>query len=169
MKVFRNERIEEDGWISLSDTDPVPADGAVLVGLARWLRDRDSLVGRNAPVGVRIDPADAVEDLVPDMSRISLVAVHFPRFADGRGYSSARLLRERYGYDGEIRATGDVLIDQIPFMRRCGIDSFEASHPDTVAALVAGSAIALSVHYQPAATAEPGTSALRPWRRRKVC
>ena len=78
-------------------------------------------------MGVRLESSEAVEDLAYDLPRLSVVALAFPKYRDGRHYTSARLLRERFGYDGEIRAVGDVLREQAQFMVRCGIDAFEPS------------------------------------------
>ncbi len=83
----------------------------------------DSFVGQTNASAVRIEPGDDARDLLPHLDRIALVEVNFPSFGDGRGYSAARILREA-GYAGELRAVGDVLIDQLSHMRRCGFDSF---------------------------------------------
>jgi uncharacterized protein (DUF934 family) len=83
--------------------------------------------GSNA-TAVRIEPGDDARSLIPHLDRLTLVEVTFPKFRDGRGYSSARILREA-GYTGEMRAAGDVLADQVPFMKRCGFDSFAADAP----------------------------------------
>ena len=77
---------------------------------------------------VRIEPGEDARDLLPHLDRITLVEIAFPKFRDGRGYSSARILREA-GYTGEMRAAGDVLVDQVAFMRRCGFDSFAPDMP----------------------------------------
>ena len=100
-------------------------DGPVTVPLARWLEQREALRFHNGPVGVRLNGFDDPAELREDLRRLPLVALGFEKFTDGRAYSQARLLRERYGYGGELRATGDVLRDQLYFMRRCGFDSFE--------------------------------------------
>lgn len=102
---------------------PLP-DGALLVPLAVWRSRRAELLGRAAPVGVWLDPAEDPADLRADLALLPLIAINFPKFTDGRGYSLARLLRERHGYAGEIRAIGDVLHDQLFLMARCGFDAF---------------------------------------------
>ncbi|WP_324828171.1 DUF934 domain-containing protein [Qipengyuania zhejiangensis] len=84
----------------------------------------DSFVDQSNATAVRIEPGDDARALVPHLERLALVEVNFPAFGDGRGYSSARILREA-GYDGELRAVGDVLVDQLAYMRRCGFDAFE--------------------------------------------
>ena len=84
----------------------------------------DSFLDQQDASAVRVEPGDAARALIPHLERLSLVEVNFPAFGDGRGYSSARLLREA-GYEGELRAVGDVLVDQVAYMRRCGFDAFE--------------------------------------------
>ncbi|RJY08985.1 DUF934 domain-containing protein [Aurantiacibacter aquimixticola] len=88
----------------------------------------DAFLAQDDAAAVRIEPGDNARDLLPHLARIRLVEVNFPTFADGRGYSAARLLRE-HGYTGELRAVGDVLVDQIAYMRRCGFDSFAPERP----------------------------------------
>ena len=84
----------------------------------------DSFLDQTNAAAVRIEPGDDARDLLPHLERLALVEVNFPAFGDGRGYSSARILREA-GYEGELRAVGDVLVDQLAYMRRCGFDAFE--------------------------------------------
>lgn len=122
--VIKNRRIVEDGWQAVADDAELPA-GSVIISLARWRQERVALLERGEPVGVRLPNTANVADLAADLPALALVALEFPKFADGRAYSQARLLRERYGYAGEIRATGDVLRDQLFFMTRSGFDAFE--------------------------------------------
>jgi uncharacterized protein (DUF934 family) len=94
----------------------------------------DAFLDQSNATSVRLEPDDDARALIPFLDRLTLIEIAFPKFRDGRGYSSARILREA-GYTGELRAQGDVLVDQIAFMRRCGFDSFapEASlNPDAV-------------------------------------
>ena len=116
----------------------------------RWRAERDTLIGRNAPVGVRLSNTDPVSDLAPDLDRLDIIVLEFPKFTDGRAYSQARLLRERYRYQGELRAAGNVLRDQLLFMQRCGFDAFELNHGQPVQAWIAATN-EFSVFYQPAA------------------
>ncbi|MBB3981442.1 uncharacterized protein (DUF934 family) [Sphingobium fontiphilum] len=88
----------------------------------------EAFTGQSNATAVRIEPGDDARELLPHLGRIALVEVNFPVFGDGRGYSAARILRES-GYDGELRAVGDVLVDQIVAMRRCGFDSFRPDKP----------------------------------------
>ena len=88
----------------------------------------DSFLDQASARAVRVEPGDDARELIPHLERLALVEVNFPAFGDGRGYSSARLLREA-GYDGELRAVGDVLVDQVAYMRRCGFDAFDPDAP----------------------------------------
>lgn len=109
----------------------------------------DAFLGQSNATAVRIEPGDDARALLPHLDRIRLVEVSFPTFRDGRGYSAARILRE-HGYRGELRAEGDVLVDQLPFMRRCGFDSFAPATP--LDSAVVERALARYDHvYQPAA------------------
>jgi len=121
--------IVADAFTRIDDGAPLPADGAVLVSLARFEAERDALLARDAPLGVWLASNQQPGGLAKDLARIALVALDFPVFSDGRGFSSARLLRERLGFKGEIRAIGDVLCEQVPFMLRSGIDRFEMKSP----------------------------------------
>jgi uncharacterized protein (DUF934 family) len=102
-------------------------------------------------LGVLIKPADNVKDLAPWLDSIALVAVSFPAFSDGRAFSHASILRERLGYKGELRAVGDVLIDPIPLMLRCGITSFSVTNPVALKRLEEGRLPGIDNHYQPTA------------------
>ena len=120
-------RVADDVWIAVDNEKAMrdaPVDAPLLVALPLWQAHRDALVVRGVPLGVRLESADDPAVLANDLQRLALVAITFPKFTDGRGYSIARLLRERYGYHGEIRAVGDVLRDQIFFMLRSGFDAF---------------------------------------------
>ncbi|MDG4553633.1 MAG: DUF934 domain-containing protein [Candidatus Competibacter sp.] len=123
--VIKNRQIVEDRWQAVGDDDEPPT-GPLIVSLARWRRERAELLARGGPLGVRLPNTADVAELVADLALLDLVALEFPKFSDGRAYSQARLLRERHGYRGEIRAVGDVLRDQLFFMARCGFDAFEA-------------------------------------------
>ncbi|MBB5709536.1 DUF934 domain-containing protein [Sphingomonas xinjiangensis] len=119
----------------------------------------DSFLGQSNATAVRIEAGEDARVLLPHLDRLALVEVSFPKFRDGRGYSSGRILREA-GYTGELRAQGDVLVDQIPLMRRCGFDSFAPEAPVDAAVLEASLA-RYSVHYQAAAD-----SHIPVWKRR---
>ena len=119
-------RWTEDSFAHLADEDAIPSTGDVILSLARFQAEGDALLASNSRrVGVRIEPDQEVEVLAYDLPRIAVVALAFPKFRDGRAYTSARLLRERFSYQGQIRAVGDVLQEQAGFMVRCGFDAFE--------------------------------------------
>jgi uncharacterized protein (DUF934 family) len=125
-QVIKHRALSEDAWLQ-SEAEPgatLPAHGNVIVPLARWLRERDALLTRRGETGVCLETDANPETLAADLSRLKLVAIRFASFTDGRGYTLARLLRDRYGYRGELRAIGDVLRDQLYYLWRCGFDAF---------------------------------------------
>lgn len=126
--------VGEDAWQPVEDGAPLPPEGAVVVSFNRWKSEREHLHGRNTPVGVRVKNDERVLDLIDDVGRLDLIALNFPKFNDGRAYSQARLLRERLGYKGELRATGAVFRDQLLFMQRCGFDAYEIGNADAIGA-----------------------------------
>jgi uncharacterized protein (DUF934 family) len=150
MALIRNGAlVEGDPWRFFAEGEALPAGGAALVTAKRWAAERERLLGRNAPIGVKLEAGDQPAAIAADLDRFGLVAVDFPKFNDGRGYSAARLLRERHGYKGEIRAVGRVLRDQLLFMLRCGFDGFDLADKDPVGAW-AEAVGAISVFYRPA-------------------
>ena len=152
MALIKNGQRAVDIWWTIADKEKLPADGPVIISLKRWTEEKPWLKGRHAPLGIFLQadqPPAIIED---DLDRFEVVSLEFPTFRDGRAYSYARLLRERYGYTGEIRAVGDVLRDQLAFMQRCGINSFEIA--DNVPINKWIKAIGeISVVYQPATDA----------------
>ena len=125
MPLVKHGRIATDIFVHVPDGAELPGDGAVLVSAARFLEDPEALLKRSGKLGVTWPNNRDVDDLVPYLDRLALVALVFPSFRDGRAYTQARLLRERHGYEGELRATGQVLRDQFVFMLRAGFDAFE--------------------------------------------
>jgi uncharacterized protein (DUF934 family) len=122
--IKNGELVQDTGW-SLIEDDAAATAGS-LVSLARWQSERETLLpaAQAGDIGLYLE-SDQTADLIgDDASSFRIIAINFPKFADGRGYSAARLLRERHGYTGELRAVGDVLIDQLFFMKRCGFDSY---------------------------------------------
>jgi uncharacterized protein (DUF934 family) len=127
-KLIKDRTIVDDSWLLLEPTadgvqPEVPATGAVIVPLAVWQADKDALKARGN-VGVWLRPDEEAEAVRTDLADLPLIAIQFPVFTDGRGFTTARLLRERYGYGGEIRAIGDVFRDQLFYMSRCGFNAF---------------------------------------------
>ncbi|WP_300304147.1 DUF934 domain-containing protein [Ferrovibrio sp.] len=150
--------VGEDAWLSVADDAPLPEDRPALISHARWQADKEQLVGRNAPVGIRLPNTVDVLDFGPEAGRFDLIVLEFPKFSDGRAYSQARLLRERFGFGGELRATGHVLQDQLWHMQRCGFDAFEIAREDATQAFAAAMR-SFSHVYQP--TGDGRVSALK--------
>lgn len=149
MPLIKNGRLADDPWMALADDAPLPPTGPVIVSLSRFRAERDRLLSRGAPLGVQLKSAELAAEIGADAARLDLVAIEFPTFRDGRGYSTARLLRERWGFAGELRAVGNVLRDQLLFMDRCGFDAFEVENADAVEAWRKALA-EFTVFYQPA-------------------
>ena len=124
MALLKHGQIVADSWRRIGDDEPLPDSGPVIVSLARWQRDRDALAARRS-IGLMLNSDQGPASIAGDLAHFDLVALDFPRFQDGRAYSYARLLRERYKFTGELRAVGNVLRDQLLFMRRTGFDAFE--------------------------------------------
>jgi len=165
--VFRNGHFVPDDWIVLDAAAPLPAEGRAFLPFARWLAEREALADDRRPLGVLVRPGDDPETLAPDLDRLPVIAVEFPAFTDGRGFSSARILREHLGYAGELRAVGNVLLDQIPLMIRCGIDAFVVSHAATRARLSKGDTAEVELYTQPVGRPEPAAGS-RAWTRRRA-
>ncbi len=125
-KLIRNRALTADSWQLLEGDAAavVPPAGDVIVPLAVWREQRDARAARDGRTGVWRAPHEDPAALAGDLDRLPLVAVSFPKFGDGRGFSTARLLRERFRFTGELRAVGDVLRDQLLFLARCGFDAF---------------------------------------------
>lgn len=122
--VIKQRQIVADQWQSVAhEAAELPA-GPVIVSLARWQKERATLLARETPIGLQLPNTADVAEIAADLPRLEVVALEFPKFSDGRAYSQARLLRERFGYQGEIRAVGEVLRDQLFFMARSGFDAF---------------------------------------------
>ena len=132
---------------------PIANDGPAPVPLVDWLQDRRGSA-------VALANTDDVNCLQPHLADLRLIVLHFPKFSDGRAYSQARILRERMGYSGEMRATGGVLQDQLPFLLRCGFDSFESDQTGFGEALMRARTL-FSVVYQPTEDGRPTASQLR--------
>jgi uncharacterized protein (DUF934 family) len=148
MPLVKNGKVADDVFVHVPDGAELHDGTAVLVSAARFLEDPEALLARSGKLGVIWPNNRDVDDLVPFLDRLAVVALVFPSFRDGRAYSQARLLRERHGYDGELRATGQVLRDQFVFMLRAGFDAFEVKKQSDADAF-ALTAKRYSVFYQP--------------------
>jgi uncharacterized protein (DUF934 family) len=152
-----------DRFVHVGDDEALP-DSPALVSLARLTRDADALAGRNAELGVQVASTTKPEDLAPLLGQVTLVAVEFPKFRDGRGFTIARTLRERYGYAGEIRAVGHFLPDQYSQLLRCGFTTAEL--PDGADRAPWQAALeAFHIAYQPDVSGSALLSGLRRARR----
>jgi len=150
-RLLRDHLTVVDEWRYLDEAaEDLPlapaAPSRVIVPFERWLAERESWISRGDRLGVRLDPADPVERLAADLPRLDLVALRFPGPAEGRGYTQARLLRERLGFGGEVRATGYVHLDQLFFLARCGCNAFEL--PDAEFASAERTLRTFSAEYQ---------------------
>jgi uncharacterized protein (DUF934 family) len=165
MPLWRREGFVEDTWAFLGDDAPIPAEDAIVVSLKRWLEERETLSVRAAPVGVALEAGADAQAHLSDLTNRPLVALAFDKFADGRAFSYARILRDRRQFRGELRAFGDVLIDEIPLMLRCGFDSFDVTNEPTLQALRAGRLPGSPLHYQPSSAHDEAQEGTRPWLR----
>ena len=152
--ISKDLQVIDDAWQLVGDEADLP-EGNIIVSHARWQKEREQLGARGGKIGLRISGETSLATIAEDLGRFALIALEFPKFGDGRCFSHARVLRERYRYPGEVRAVGDVLRDQLYFMRRCGIDSFAVREDKNIEDALKAFA-EFSVRYQPAADdAEP--------------
>lgn len=154
MKLIENGRPVEDRFVRVADDAPLPPTGAVLVSATRLIEESAALAARKSPVGVIWPNNRRIEEIEPYLDQLSLIALVFPTFRDGRAYSQARLLRERFGWRGALRATGNVLRDQFLFHMRAGFDQLEAVK-DADAAAFAEEMGSYTVFYQPTGDGRP--------------
>jgi uncharacterized protein (DUF934 family) len=127
MPLIKNGAVIADPFTMLADDQPLPAEGGAIVSLTRFRKDRETLLARNAPLGVRLNADESPEELGDDVHRLSVVVIVFPKFRDGRGFSWARMLRTRLNFTGEVRAGGDFLYDQISYLLRTGFDALDSN------------------------------------------
>jgi uncharacterized protein (DUF934 family) len=145
---------EDDRFTNVADDESAPK-GDVVISLSRFQSEGEALLADGRDIGVRVEAGETVDALTYDLPRISLVALVFPTFRDGRAFSSAALLRERYGFKGEVRAVGDVWREQARFMVRCGFDAFEPVDGSTAEAWAQASGDFRHVYQRAADTLEP--------------
>jgi uncharacterized protein (DUF934 family) len=160
MALIKNNALVDDSFVDASHAEGMPEQGPVIVSLEQWQAQRERLLARRAPLGIRLRSDQTPALVAEDLQHFALVALEFPRFRDGRAYSYARLLRERYGFEGEIRAVGDVLMEQLMFMLRVGFDAFGISEQNPLEAY--RTAVGeFSVWYQPTGDGRPTAVSLR--------
>ncbi len=160
MGLVVDRRIVADPYVRVAHGAPVPEDGAVLVPLATWQEDKTALRARPDRVGVLLQSDEHPEAIADAVGELALVALEFPTFRDGRAYSYARLLRERYGFAGELRAVGDVLLEQLHYMERVGFNAFEIDSEDPLRDLAIATGD-FSVWYQPSGDGRAWAAQLR--------
>jgi uncharacterized protein (DUF934 family) len=146
-QLLRDRQLVEDDWRYAEELGEHAAR-AVILSFDQWRSERDAWLVRGSRLGVVLLPEHKIEQLAPDLPHLSLVASHFPGPSEGRGYTQGRLLRERYDFQGELRAAGYVRIDQLFFLARCGFNSFELAESDLAGAHAAFSTFTAA--YQPA-------------------
>jgi uncharacterized protein (DUF934 family) len=176
MALFKNGIFVPDAWQRVTEsTDSSqdvprdwPQDGKVLLTAEQWRQFgrhfTTSHERSNIACGLLLQPGTPVEEFAADYARLELVTINFPKFVDGRGYSMARKIRELFAFTGELRATGDVLFDQLQLMARCGFDAFEIADPATLALIEKGRRSGVTHFYQPGEGPEV-PAGTRPWAR----
>ncbi|HEV7255970.1 MAG TPA: DUF934 domain-containing protein [Mesorhizobium sp.] len=165
IRLWTPQGFADDPWTHSDSVEPPAPGGPVILPLAAFLAlDPDARAAAHNRLGVELAPADAIEPLLPFLERLPLVALAFPVFSDGRSFSKAELLRSRHNYRGRLRATGQVLVDQLAHMLRVGFDEFEVSNPVLLRRLEEGRLGGLPLAYQPAAAPAPEAGGYA-WRR----
>jgi uncharacterized protein (DUF934 family) len=160
MPLIKNGTVTTDPYVTVSDDAPLPDGAPVIVTAARLLANAAEILARTAPVGVIWPNNKNVADLALLLDRLTVVVLVFPNFKDGRAYSQARLLRERYGFHGELRATGQVLRDQFVFLVRAGFDALEVTKAGDAEAF-ASTLARYTVFYQPTGESRATAARLR--------
>lgn len=158
-QLIQQQHLTVDYWKTLEIGDATPETvalpaGDILFPLAVWLARKNEIISTHKRIGLLLQPDEAVESVADDLHYFIVIAVHFPKFVDGRGYSTAALLRQRFHYEGELRAVGDVLHDQLFFLQRVGFDSFALKDGKSVDVALAQGFTPFSDSYQ-GATTEP--------------
>jgi uncharacterized protein (DUF934 family) len=136
MRIIKDKQITDNSWHYAAEDEPLDT-GDITVSLTRWKNTKTQLLDHTGKLGIRLTPGDSVDDLAADLSHIQLIELNFPELTDGRLFSLAWLLRSRYGYQGEIRATGRYLPDQVFYLSRVGVNAFEPLKQDDLPTLLA--------------------------------
>ncbi len=161
MPLIKDGQIVEDNWITLDDEADLPIQGDVIVSLERLEKEADAIKARLGRTGVALENNVDENEVEAYLSHLDLIALTFPAFTDGRAYSQARQLRTKLGFEGELRATGNVLVDQATFLCRVGFDSFEVDTTQSID--VWNQALhSMSVAYQRGYDGEQATRASTP-------
>ncbi len=159
-QLIKHGTLPVDTWKTLEiaegetpDTVTLPA-GDIIFPLAVWKARKNEIVSCHKRIGLLLQPDERVEEIADDLQYFLVIAVHFPKFVDGRGYTSASLLRQRYHFAGELRAVGDILHDQLYYLQRVGFDSYLLKDGKDAVYAVASAFTTFSEHYQ-ASTTQP--------------
>ena len=128
MQLIKDKQVTQDSWVYIVDETPLKAD-YIIVSLVRWQQERNQL-SKVKHLGLRLESDAVLEDIVDDLSHFQLIELYFPVFTDGRAFTHARLLRSRYGFAGDIRVSGDFMRDQVFYLNRVGVSSFELNDQD---------------------------------------
>ena len=160
MALIKNGQVIENEFIDCTNMQVLPPGGALIVSVSQWQDRWEKLVRRPDLVGVKLKSDEHPEIIADDLESLAVLALEFPTFKDGRPYSYARLLRERYGYTGELRAVGDVLLEQIHFMERVGFNSVEIDSKDPLADFKTATE-EFTVWYQPSGDSRRRAAELR--------
>ncbi|MEP3048433.1 MAG: DUF934 domain-containing protein [Roseibium sp.] len=165
--IYKDGEFVEESWVRVDAETAVSAEGDLLIPLTLFLENANAWLDRAGRTAVVVEPGEDVETAAAYLDQLAFVAVSFPSFADGRAFSTARDLREHLNYDGDIRAVGQYILDQVPLARRCGVSSFEISKPEVLKALKAGEWPEVTKYLQPAfGSIEEIPAGTRPWARR---
>jgi uncharacterized protein (DUF934 family) len=129
MQLIKNKAITQDDWAFVADDDALTSDYNI-VSLARWEKERDTLVQHSSHLGLRLESDVIIEDIANDLANFQLIDLFFPAFTDGRAFTHARLLRSRYGFTDDVRVSGDFMRDQVFYLNRVGVSSFVLNDQD---------------------------------------
>jgi len=137
MPLIKDRQLIENSWRFVADDEPLPEAGNISVSLHRWLSEKPSLLQRAGQAGVRLISTEPVEAIAGDVTALGLIELDFQNYGDGRAFSQARILRDRYGYRGEIRAIGNFLADQVFYLHRVGVNAFDCKTEKDIALALA--------------------------------
>jgi uncharacterized protein (DUF934 family) len=129
MKIIKDKQITDDNWTHIADNDEI-STGNITVTFSRWKKEKEVLSHHKGEIGIRLLPSDAIEEIASILKSINAVVLEFPAFTDGRSFSQARLLRDQYKFEGEIRAVGNFMPDQVFYLSRVGVNAFQLEKPE---------------------------------------
>lgn len=160
MALIRNGKLVKDSFVDATSLEELPSQGALLIGLEQWQKYGSVLVDRDHALGIKLNSDEHPENIADDLEHFELIALDFPAFRDGRAYSYARILRDHYGFSGELRAVGDILLEQLHYMHRVGFNAFQLDSKQPLQEWQTA-ANEFSVWYQPSGDGIPTAMDLR--------